>query len=81
MDPQENHTIKVQLSQLMELVWHLLTQTVQVAPQPADVSNLSPVLPPAESQSLDISGATLGLPPPSWSHPMDTALGDSPSSH
>ena len=63
---QENHGIKAQLSQLLELVWQLLPQqhqATQTISQPADTSNPSPVLPSAKDQSLGTSGATLSLPP------------------
>ena len=63
---QENHAIKAQLSQLTKLVQQLLPQAAQAVPQPADVGNPSPVLPPAKGQSPGMSGATLSLPPPSW---------------
>ena len=56
-------------------------QATQAAPQPAEVSNLPPVSSPVEGQALGTSGASLGLPSPSWSHPRDSALGVSPSSH
>ena len=78
---QENHAIKVQLSKLTKLVWQLLPQAAQAAPQPAEVSNLPPVPSPVEGQASGTSGASLGLPPLSWSHPRDSALGVSPSSH
>ena len=76
---QENHTIKVQLSQLTELVWQLLPQAVPAAPQPVELSSLPPVSSPVEEQVLGTSRVSLGLPPPSGSHPRDS--GDSPSSH
>ena len=72
---QENHAIKVQLSQLTELVWQLLPQIKLVVPQLASASNLLPMLSPAEGQSPGTSGASLSLPPPSWLHPRDTASG------
>ena len=78
---QENHAINVQLSQLTELVHQLLSQAAQATPQPANISNQPPVLPPAEGQSPGTSGTTLSLPPPSWSHSRDTGSGDSPSNH
>ena len=59
---QENHAIKVQLSQLTELVWQLLPQAVQAAPQLAEVSNLPPVPSPVEGQAPGTSRASLGLP-------------------
>ena len=63
---QENHTIKAQLSQVMELVWQLLPQVAQAVPQLANVSNQPPAL---------------SLHPLSWSQPRETTLGDSPSNH
>ena len=78
---QENHIIKPQLSQLTKLVWQLLLQTAQAVPQPADISNSSPVLPPDEVQSSGTSGATLSLPPPSWSQLREAALGHPPGNH
>ena len=76
---QENHAIKDQLSQFMELVWQLLPQQHQAAQtisQPADASNPSPGLPSAEGQSLGTSGAALTLSPPSWSQLREAAPGE-----
>ena len=81
---QKNHSIKAQLSQLMELVQQLLPQQHQAAqtiPQPADASHPSPVLPSAEEQSPGISGAILSLPPPSWSQLREATLGESSGNH
>ena len=60
---QENHVIKVQLSQLTELVWQLLPQPGQATPQPANTGNRTMVPPPAEEQAAGTSGANVGLPP------------------
>ena len=75
---QENQVIKVQLSQLIELVWQLLPQPGQVTPWPADAGNMPAVPPPAEEQVAGTPGANLGLPLPSWLHPRDTVSGVSP---
>ena len=72
---QENQVIKVQLSQLTELVWQLLPQPGQAAPHSADADNMPPVPSPVEEQAAGTSGASHGLPPPSWLHPRDTASG------
>ena len=45
---QENQVIKVQLSQLTELVGQLLPQSGQAMPQSADAGNMPVVPPPAE---------------------------------
>ena len=39
------------------------------------------VPPPAEEQAAGTSGANVGLPPPSWSHTGDPALGVSLGGH
>ena len=59
---QENNAIKAQLNQLTQLVQQLLPQkphAAQTTPRPADASNPSLGLPPAEDQSLGTSGAAL----------------------
>ena len=74
---QENHAIKAQLSQLTELVWQLLPQPAQAAPQSADAGNM----PPAEDQAVGTPRANLGLPPLSLLHSRDAASGVSPRGH
>ena len=78
---QENHAIKAQLNQLTEQVWQLLPQATQAVPQLADAGNSSPVLPSAKVQLPGISGATLSLPPPSWSQPREATLGEPSGDH
>ena len=78
---QENHAIKTQFCQLTKLVQQLLPQAAQAVPQPADISNLSPDLPPAKRQSPGTSGAAVRLPSPSWSQLREATLGDSPGNH
>ena len=78
---QENQVIKVQLSQLTELVWQLLPQPGQATPQSADAGNMPLVPSPAKEQAAGTSRASLGLPPPSWLHPRDIASGVSPGGH
>ena len=76
---QENHAIKAQLSELMELVHQLLPQqppAAQATQQAADPSKPSSGLPLAKGQFPGTTEATLNLPPPSWSQPQEAALGE-----
>ena len=59
---QENHTIKAQLSQLTELVWQLLPQPAQAAPQLAEASNMPPASSPVEGQAAGTSVQVLAFP-------------------
>ena len=78
---QENHAIKAQLSEVTELVWQLLPQPAQATPQSTDAGSMPPASSPVEDQAAGTPGASLGLPPPSWSHPRDAASGVSPKGH
>ena len=61
---QENQAIKVQLSQLTELVHQLLPQPGQASPQPAGDQGASASLETA--QMANTSCTAVSLPPPSW---------------
>ena len=78
---QENHAIKAQLSQLTELVWQLLLQPVQAAPQLTEAGNMPSASSPVEGQAVGTCRASDGLAPPSWLHPRDTASEVSPRGH
>ena len=78
---QENQAIKVQLSQLTELVQQLLPQSGQAAPQPAGMDNTPGPAPQTADQATSSSRAEASLPPPSWSHSGDSAMGVTPRDH
>ena len=63
---QENQAIKVQLSQLTELVWQLLPQPSQAPPQPAGDQGASASASLEAAQTASTSSAAVSLPPPSW---------------
>ena len=81
---QENHAIKAQLNQLMELVCQLLPQQSPAAwatQQAADISNPSSGLSLMKGQFSGTPEATLSLSPPSWPQPKEATLGEPSSDH
>ena len=78
---QENQVIKAQLSQLTELVWQLLPQPGQATPQPVGAGSNQVLSPPAVDLTASSPRAEVSLPPPSWPHTGDPALGVSPGGH
>ena len=68
---QENQAIRVQLSQLTELVHQLLPQPGQASPQPAGDQGALALASMETAQTASTSSAALSLPPPLWPQSKD----------